>query len=116
MKQNNTNKPNYMNWDDCIHIEACRRYTTIVERKTGKKISRKCGKDNCTVFCSRKDMRKELEKIQENIEDKKSFIQEEISTQFYGECDNNEMVNYAFSLLNGKGIQEFSNRYLAENK
>ena len=42
-------KPAYINWDKCIHIHACRRFATIVERKTGKKISRGCGKD-CEAY------------------------------------------------------------------
>ncbi len=42
-------KPKYINWDKCIHIHACRRFATIVERKTGKKISRGCGKD-CEAY------------------------------------------------------------------
>ena len=42
-------KPAYINWDKCIHIHACRRFATMVERKTGKKISRGCGKD-CEAY------------------------------------------------------------------
>ena len=42
-------KKTYINWSNCIHIHACRRFSKIVERKTGKYISRGCGKD-CEAY------------------------------------------------------------------
>ena len=42
-------KQTYINWDKCIHVHACRRFATIVERKTGKKVARGCGK-NCEAY------------------------------------------------------------------
>lgn len=42
-------KPKYINWEKCIHIHACRRFSKIIERKTGKKVSRGCGV-NCEAF------------------------------------------------------------------
>lgn len=48
-------KPKYINWDRCIHIHACRRVCKIVERKTGKPISRGCG-ENCEAFEEKEDI------------------------------------------------------------
>ena len=42
-------KPTFINYDKCIHIHACRRFATIMERKTGKYISRGCG-ENCEAY------------------------------------------------------------------
>lgn len=50
---------NYKNWDDCIHIGACRRYAKIVERATGKSIPRGCGK-TCNQFMSKDGLKGEI--------------------------------------------------------
>ena len=50
---------NYKNWDDCIHIGACRRYAKIVERTTGKSIPRGCGKI-CNQFMSKVGLKREV--------------------------------------------------------
>lgn len=42
-------KPKFIQWDKCVHIHACRRFAEIVERKTGKKISRGCD-ENCSAY------------------------------------------------------------------
>lgn len=61
------NKEKYINWDDCIHIGACRRFAVIVEAKTGKKVSRGCG-EHCLMYCSRKEI---LNSLQEGFCDYK---------------------------------------------
>ena len=48
-------KKKFIEWDDCIHIGACRRFSKIVECKTGKHISRGCGKE-CNMFISKKEI------------------------------------------------------------
>lgn len=62
-------KPTYINWDKCIHIHACRRFATIVERKTGKKISRGCG-ENCEAYelLDEKTIEKACKWLEENAD------------------------------------------------
>ena len=105
-------QPKYKQWDDCIHIKACRRYAVIVEKNTGKPIARHCGRNSCSAFCSRSEMIDRLEGIQNDIDDRKDFLRHEISVQLYGRADNNEEISYAISRISGDKLQEFIDDYL----
>ena len=107
-------RPKYMNWDDCIHIAACRRYAVIVERKTGKQVARKCGRDNCSAFCSRSEMVEHLEGIMIDIQEHKDSLRHEISVQLYGRADCNEIISDAISRISGDALQEFIDEYLKD--
>lgn len=54
-------KEPFIDWEDCIHIGACRRFSKIVEAKTGKPIARGCG-EKCNMYKSRSAL---IEKIQD---------------------------------------------------
>jgi hypothetical protein len=109
-------RPKYMNWDDCIHIAACRRYSVIVERKTGKQVARNCGRENCSAFCSRSEMVEQLEGIMSDIEEHKDSLRHEISVQLYGRADYNEMISCAISRISGDALQDFIDEYLNDEE
>ena len=75
-------KPSYINWDKCIHIHACRRFATIVERKTGKKIARGCGK-YCEAYEEHNE--KTIDKACEWLE---GHICDYVHTEYIPELDN----------------------------
>ena len=106
-------KPKYIEWEDCIHIAACRRFAKIVEAKTGKKLARGCGQ-SCGEFTSKRKMADELTAIANDIEDHKRFLREEISTQLYGIADNNDIISCSISSISTDGIQEFINDKLKQ--
>lgn len=99
-------KPPYINWDNCIHIEACRRFARIVEAKTGKHIARGCG-EKCCAYQSKNKMIEKLNSIVDDIETHKVYLREEISTQLYGIADNNEIIRQAISNISTYSIDQF---------
>jgi len=109
-------RPKYINWADCIHIAACRRYAVIVERKAGKQVARNCGRDNCSAFCSRSEMVDQLKGIMSEIEEQKYSLRHEISVQLYGRVDYNEMISGAISRISGDALQDFIDEYLNDEE
>ena len=68
----------YKDWDECIHIHACRRLTKIANNalfgkgKKGK-LTRMCGKDRCDCFQS-KDEIKETSRLVCELKDRIKWI------------------------------------------
>ena len=71
----------YKDWDECIHIHACRRLTKIANNalfgkgKKGK-LTRMCGKDRCDCFQS-KDEIKETSRLVCELKDRIKWIRDE---------------------------------------
>ena len=65
-------RKNYKNWEECIHIGACRRLSKIYNAKMEQPMSRGCGV-NCSMFKSRTALIREL--LSSGIDD---FIDNEL--------------------------------------
>ena len=83
----------YKDWDECIHIHACRRLTKIANNalfgkgKKGK-LTRMCGKDRCDCFKS-KDEIKETSRLVCELKDRIKWIRDE-----GGEMENYNCQQY----------------------
>lgn len=97
---------NYKNWEDCIHIGACRRLSKMFEQKTGQPMARGCG-EHCNMFKSRSMLIARLQSIANDIDDNKYYLRRDLNTQLPDYYANNEVINYGISLISTRDIHLF---------